>query len=124
MVAVAREACKRPVRRSQIQVAIAAHTTRELERRSELTAPINIRLIINKGSMGPIRSNKLLFECPAFSSPLFLLATLEVEGGAPAATPDPTVFLDHPLNVRPCRGPEPTARDSRLRRLPARRFRR
>jgi len=76
MVAVDEEACNPPVRRSQIQLAIAAHTARELERGSELTPPHNIRPIINKGSMGPVRSNKLLFECPVLSSPLFLLATL------------------------------------------------
>src|SRR5216117_752737 len=101
MVAVNEQARNPPIRRSQIQLAVAAHSARELERGSELTPPNNIRLIINKGSMGLIRSNKLLFEHSVLPSPLFLLATLEVESGAPAATPDSIVFLDHPRKIGP-----------------------
>jgi len=33
--------------------------------------------------------------------PSLLLAVREVKEGAPAATPDPIVFLDHPLKIRP-----------------------
>src|SRR5207247_11127585 len=47
-----------------------------------------------------------------------------MEGATPATTPDPIVFLDHSLKVGPCRGPELTDRESRLRLFPARLFRR
>jgi len=51
--------------------------------------------------VGPILTNKFLFVFMVLPRPLFVLARREVEEGAPAATPDPVVFLDHPLKVRP-----------------------
>jgi len=76
MVAVDEEACNPPVGRSQIQLAIAAHTARELDWGSELTPANNIPPNIDEGRVGSICSNKPLFECPVLSRPLFLLATL------------------------------------------------
>src|SRR6266704_5166243 len=112
MVAVDEEARDSPVRRSQIQLAVPAHPARQLDWWSELTPANNIRPIIDEGGVGPIRSNKSLFECPVLSRPLFLLASVEVEGGTPAATPDSVVFFDHPLKVGPCRRSELTDRES------------
>jgi hypothetical protein len=106
MVAVDEEARNPPLGRTHIQPSVATHSTRELEWGSELTPTNNIGPMIDKGRMGLIRSNKLLFECLVLPRPLFLLATLEVEGDAPAATPDSIVFFNHPLKVGPCRGPE------------------
>src|SRR5205823_3414975 len=49
MVAVDEEACNPPVGRSQIQLAIAAHTARELDWGSELTPANNIPPNIDEG---------------------------------------------------------------------------
>src|SRR2546425_3996497 len=112
VIAVDEEARNPPVGRSLIQFAVPAHSAWELHWWSELTPTNNIRTVIDEGRVGLIRSNKLLFQRPVLSSPLFLLATLEVEGDAPAATPDSIVFFDHPLEVGPCRRSELTDRES------------
>ena len=118
VVAVDEEARNPPVGRSLIQLAVPAHSARELDWGPELTPTNNIRTVIDEGRMGLIRSNKLLFQRPVFSSPLFLLAALEVEGDAPAAAPDSIVFFDHPLKVGPRRRSELTDRESCSRPFP------
>ena len=112
VIAIDEEAGNPPVGRCLIQLAIPAHSARKLDWGSELTPPNNIRTVIDESRVGLIRSNKLLFQRPVFSSPLFLLAALEVEGDAPAAIPDSIVFFDHPLKVGPCRRSELTDRES------------
>jgi len=101
MVAVDEEAGDPPLGRSQIHFAIPTHSTRKLDKGSELTPPGDIRPVVDEGRMGSVRSNQLLFERPMLPGPPFLLATREVVGDAPAAAPDPIVFLNHSLELRP-----------------------
>ncbi|TMI28408.1 hypothetical protein E6H30_01230 [Candidatus Bathyarchaeota archaeon] len=101
MVAVDEEARNPPVGRSLIQFAVTAHSARELDWGPELTPTNNIRTVIDESRVGLIRSNKLLFQRPVLSSPLFLLAALEVEGDAPAATPHAFMLLNNSRKVKP-----------------------
>src|SRR6266581_7080315 len=102
MIAVDEEARNSPVGRKNVQLAVSAHPAWQLEGRSELAPANDIRAIIDERRVGPIFSNELLFECPVFSSPLFLFATLEVERGAPATTPHSVMLLNNPRKVRKC----------------------
>ena len=101
MVAVDEEARDPPVGWSLIQLAVPTHSALELDWGSELTPRNNIRTVIDESRVGLIRSNKLLFQRPVLSSPLFLLAALEVEGDAPAATPHTIMLLNNSRKVRP-----------------------
>jgi len=103
VVAVDEEACSPPVRRRDVHIAITPHPTRELDKGSELTPSNDIGPIVDEGCVGPVCSNKLLLVFLVLPRPLLMLTRGEVEEGAPAATPDPIMFLDHPLKIGPCK---------------------
>src|SRR2546422_980562 len=92
--------------RTTFRIAITPHPTREFDKGSELTPSNDVGPIVDEGCVGPVRSNKLLLVFLVLSRPLLRVTRGEVEEGAPAATPDSIMFLDHPLKVGPCRGPE------------------
>jgi len=77
VVPIDEEAGNPPVGWSFIQLAVPAHSARELDWGPELTPTNNIRTVIDEGRVRLFRSNKLLFQRPVLSSPLFLLATRE-----------------------------------------------
>ncbi len=101
-VAVDEEASESPVGRGHTQPVEAAHSARELVWGSELTPANDVRSVVDKGCVGPVRLNKSLLKLLVMPTPLFLLGALEVEGGAPAATPYTIVLLHNSHEVRPC----------------------
>jgi len=101
LIAIDEEARNPPVGRSLIQLAVSAHSARELDWGPELAPPNNIRTVIDEGRVGLIRSHKLLFQRPVFSSPLLLLAALELEGDAQSATPHTFMLLNNSRKVSP-----------------------
>jgi hypothetical protein len=102
MVTVNEEARSPPVRHCDVHLAIAERPTREFAEGSELTPPHDIGPIVYQGCVGPILTNKFLLVLMVLPRPSLLLDVREVEEGTPATAPDPVVFLDHPLKVRPC----------------------
>jgi len=100
-VAVDEEARDPPVGRSRTQPVEPSHSARELGGGPKLAPPDDVRPVVDKGGMGPIRLDKPLLQFPVAPGPPVFLNGLEVEGDAPAAAPYTIVFLYNSHEVRP-----------------------